>query len=132
MSAKWFNISKSDMQGGVQTLIIRSGDSDIPSNGYQDIVIPIPCKNYEIKTVRVSNDTDASNIVVKLFDSFEYEEVYKSNEQNNIYDIVNVPVEDKNSNECNIGNIYLRISNLSTSPILSTYEIKILNLRAEG
>lgn len=132
LSAKWFSINKNEIViGGVQTLITRSGEVTIPPNSHQDIIISIPYRNYEVRTIRASNDTNSANIVVRLFDSFERKEIYESHEQNNIYDIINIPVEDVNSSDSNVGNIYLRIANLSSRQISSSYEIKILNLRME-
>lgn len=128
MGAKWFNIIKSEKdEYGVQKLITCDGSTSINSNGVRDISIPINYKRYELKTVRVLNETNTSDIVVKLYDSFDNNEVYRSKEQNNIYDILNIPVEDKKTDDS--GNIYLRIENLGNSDIMINYEIKILNLR---
>lgn len=127
--ARWFNVLKSEnIANGVQTLIVLTGSEDVDGGDSKLITIPIEFKKYELKTVRVLNNSNDNKIVVSLFDNFEEMEVYKSNEEKHVYDILNIPIEDK-SDTINNGNVYLKIENVGSTNIACDYEIKILNLR---
>lgn len=113
----------------VQTLVTRKKSVLVPAGRFVELTIPVGYRRYELKTVRATNTTNDSDIVVSFYDSFEDMQVYESNPQSSIYDIANIPVEDQNSNNPLVGNIYMIIKNTGNQDISVDYEIKLLNLR---
>lgn len=75
------------------------GTISVPSNGTLYLPLTVGAHRYEVKTVKVTA-SPASKVSIRIMDRpTGGEDVYESLVQDEIYDIVNVPVTDKSGQQ---------------------------------
>lgn len=118
------NRFKGETANSNPTFVERKEQIFIEKGQVEYIPINIGFNKYDIRTIKVMNDKD-SETVVTIFDKKEDgDQIYKSLQEKKIYDILTIPIEDKD----NTAAAHVFVENKGDSAALFSLNIKAVSL----